>query len=134
MTEQETLAFHVLMRRKFNHLTDLLKVSQELGGSIDKKDQILVVKFLEERHGILWKLSENKDEISKALEEVLEKDGRPERKRIRSLLHGRGEPLNKKEEALKAQSFEAEKLYQEVLELDQRLNRHLANQAKASHS
>lgn len=120
------------MRRKFNLLDDLMKESQELGIGIDKKDQVSVVNSIQERHGILTKLATLQEEITETLHKIGVNEGKVEKKRVTLLLRGRGSPLNKKEEALLNQAVEKEKRYHEVLELDERLNRHLKTHAKAN--
>lgn len=121
MTEKETLNLHILLRKKYNLLTEMSEVTQRIGESIDRKDQVVLVKYLSERHGILHKLTVIQGEIKASYEN----ESKDEIKRIKALLKGKGHG-NDKEEALRKQALAVEEVYSQVVELDKRVNVRIA--------
>lgn len=121
MTEKEILNIHVLLRKKYNLLSEMSEVTQHVAESIDRKDQVVLVKFLTERNGILHKLTLIQGEIKASYENESKEDI----KHIKALIQGKGQG-NDKEEALKKQAIANEELYRQVVELDKRVNMRIA--------
>lgn len=121
MTDQETINLHVLIRKKYNLLREMEVMTQQIGESIDRKDQVVLVKMLAERHEILRKLAIIQEEINGSYEN----ESKEEAKRIKNLIRGKGTG-NEKEEALKKEAIATKEIYQQVVALDKRVNTRIA--------
>ncbi len=124
MTEQETLKLHVLIRKKYNLLNETYDLTKHVAESIDRKDQVTLVRFLSEREEALRQLTLLKEEIDASYGN----EAKPERKRIKALIQGKGEGNDNKEEALRKQAISTRELYDKVVELDKRVNVRIAGE------
>lgn len=123
MTEKDILDVHVLVRKKFNLLGEVMELSRQLGESIDRNDQVSVRMILGMRQEPIEKLEALKIQMT----ETLGKHPKPEEKHLRKVLSG-GKTDNKAEEALKNQAKATKQLLEQVLELDERINKKIAGE------
>lgn len=121
MTEKEVLDVHILERRKFNLLTEVLDLSKQIGESMDRNDQVSLRMLLGMRQEPILKLSKLKEEIAQRLDAFPPE----EKKHMREVLAGKTSS-NKPEEALMNQALATEKLLSEVIVLDKRINKRIA--------
>ena len=121
MTKSEWLDLTVLERKKYNLLSEVLDVSQQMGEALDRGDDVSVRMLVAMRQEPILGL----EEIKQAADARLESLSPADRERARALREGAA-PQGAEEESYRAQAGSARRLLERVLELDQRLNRRLA--------
>lgn len=121
MTDKTLIEVHILMRKRFNLLTEVFQLTQQMGDSIDRKDQVTMVSFMEERQEALRQLSLIREDVNEYLAQESQKD----RIHLKKILAGKVS-TNSKEEALKNQVLSSKELLRKIVELDKRLNQRVA--------
>lgn len=117
MTDEELLSYHVLARRKFNLLTEVLEISKEMGQAMDRSDQTSLRKLLVARNEPIEKL----DQLEKDLENTRLSFSGEDRAHLKAIMKGEAQN-NPKEIALCRQMQDTLALLKEVIELDARIN------------
>lgn len=121
MTKSEWLDLTVLERKKYNLLSEVLDVSQQMGEALDRGDDVSVRMLVAMRQEPILGL----EEIKQAADARLESLSPADRERARALREGAA-PQGAEEETYRAQTGSVRRMLERVLELDQRLNRRLA--------
>lgn len=125
MTDKDVLDVHVLVRRKFNLLNEVLDISKQMATSLDRHDESSLRMLLAQRHDPIEQLEGLKTQIEDKINEFSPK----ETAHLWKILAG--EAANTKaEEALKKQAVATATLLDEVLALDKRINQGINNQNK----
>ena len=109
MTKSDWLDLTVLERQKYNHLSELMDLTRQLGEAIDRGDEVSVRILVSMRNDPLVGL----EELKKATQLRTEALSGEERVRENEILY-----VN--------QAGSARRLWERVVELDQRLNRRMA--------
>lgn len=121
MTDSDLMAVHILVRKRYNLLSETLELSKQIGESMDRKDQVTMVKFLEERHESLRQLAILKAEV----QTIMEGETAANRRHLKSILAGKAFETPK-EEALMKQAIAATDLLKQVIQYDKRINTRIA--------
>lgn len=121
MTKSEWLDLTVLERKKYNLLSEVMDVSQQMGEALDRNDDVSVRMLVAMRQEPILRLEEIKQAGSARLESLSPAD----RERARALREGAA-PQGAEEETYCTQAGSTRRLLERVLELDQRLSRRLA--------
>lgn len=128
MTDKEVLDLHVLERRRYNLLLEVLQLSKDIGESIDRNDQISLRSLLVERHEPIEKLEGMKGCFANTLAELPPEEA----KHLREVLGGR-DSKTKAEEGLKNQANTNKELLDQVLTLDKKINQRIAGEDSIYH-
>lgn len=123
MTDKEILEIHILERKKFNLLNEVLDLSKQIGQSMDRNDQVSLRMLLGLRQEPIEKLEELKIQLAS----VVKSYPTEEAEHLKKVLGGRASN-NKPEEALKNQALATKKLLEQVLALDERINRKITGE------
>ncbi len=110
MTEKEVLDFHVLERKKFNLLSEVMDLSKQIGQSVDRNDEVTVRMLLGLRQEPIAKLDTLKSTLAEKMGQLPE----DEMLHMREVLGGR-DSKSKAEEGLRLQALETSKLLSQVL-------------------
>lgn len=121
MTKGEWLDLTVLERKKYNLLSEVMDVSQQMGEALDRGDDVSVRMLVAMRQEPILGLEELRQTAAARLEGLAPED----RERAKALREG-ASPQGEEEESFCTQAGNARRLLERVLELDQRLNRRLA--------
>lgn len=121
MTKNDWLDLTVLERQKYNHLSELMDLTRQLGEAIDRGDEVSVRILVSMRNDPLVGL----EELKKATQLRTEALSREERERVEELNSG-ASPEDENEILYVNQAGSARRLWERVVELDQRLNRRMA--------
>lgn len=121
MTKSDWLDLTVLERQKYNHLSELMDLTRQLGEAIDRGDEVSVRILVSMRNDPLVGL----EELKKATQLRTEALSREERERVEELNSG-ASPEDENEILYVNQAGSARRLWERVVELDQRLNRQMA--------
>ncbi|MCI9555821.1 MAG: hypothetical protein HFF53_02610 [Lawsonibacter sp.] len=121
MTKSDWLDLTVLERQKYNHLSELMDLTRQLGEAIDRGDEVSVRILVSMRNDPLVGL----EELKKATQLRTEALSREERERVEELNSG-ASPEDENETLYVNQAGSARRLWERVVELDQRLNRRMA--------
>ncbi len=121
MTDQQIMAYHVLVRRKFNLLTQVLDISKEMGLAMDRNEDANVRKLLLDRSEPIQKLEELDGEMRSTRESMDEKA----RIKLKAVVAGVSYD-SPKEVALYKEVSNMTALLQEVIALDARMNRRVS--------
>lgn len=121
MTKGDWLDLMVLERKKYNCLSEVMDLSQQMGEALDRNDDVSIRLLLALRQDPVLQLEELKRSID-AKEESLPTE---ERERVSALASGAA-PRGELEENYAKQAGAARRLLERVVELDQRLSRRLA--------
>lgn len=124
MTKGDWLDLTVLERKKYNCLSEVMDLSQQMGEAMDRNDQVSVRMLLSMRQDPILQLEELKRSIQMKQESLPPED----RKRLAGLL-AEAAPENEAEESYARQAGAVRRLLERVIEVDQRLNRRLAGDA-----
>ncbi len=124
MTDKEIVDFHVLERKRYNLLKEVLDLSKQLGDSIDRNDQVTMRMLLSMRQDPISKLEKVKEEIDAVLGSL----SQIEQDQFQRMLAGVNQAETKAEQALQAQSLETVAVLNEVLALDKRINQRVAGE------
>ena len=121
MTKNDWLDLTVLERQKYNHLSELMDLTRQLGEAIDRGDEVSVRILVSMRNDPLVGL----EELKKATQLRTEALSREERERVEELNSG-ASPEDENEILYVNQAGSARRLWERVVELDRRLNHRLA--------
>ena len=121
MTKSDWLDLTVLERQKYNHLSELMDLTRQLGEAIDRGDEVSVRILVSMRNDPLVGL----EELKKATQLRTEALSREERERVEELNSG-ASPEDENEILYVNQAGSARRLWERVVELDRRLNRRMA--------
>ena len=121
MTKSDWLDLTVLERQNYNHLSELMDLTRQLGEAIDRGDEVSVRILVSMRNDPLVGL----EELKKATRLRTEALSREERERVEELNSG-ASPEDENEILYVNQAGSARRLWERVVELDQRLNRRMA--------
>ena len=121
MTKNDWLDLTVLERQKYNPLSELMDLTRQLGEAIDRGDEVSVRILVSMRNDPLVGL----EELKKATQLRTEALSREERERVEELNSG-ASPEDENEIVYVNQAGSARRLWERVVELDQRLNRRMA--------
>lgn len=123
MTKSEWLDLTVLERKKYNLLSEVMDVSQQMGEALDRSDDVSVRMLVAMRQEPILHLEEVRQVAAARLEGLAAED----RERVGALREGAA-PQGTDEEAYCTQAGNARRLLERVLELDRRLSRRLAGE------
>lgn len=123
MTKSEWLDLTVLERKKYNLLSEVMDVSQQMGEALDRSDDVSVRMLVAMRQEPILHLEEVRQAAAARLEGLAAED----RERVGALREGAA-PQGTDEEAYCTQAGNARRLLERVLELDRRLSRRLAGE------
>lgn len=123
MTKSEWLDLTVLERKKYNLLSEVMDLSQQMGEALDRSDDVSVRMLVAMRQEPILRL----EEVKLAMETGVEGLTPEGRARVAALREGEP-PLDENEAAFQNQAGTARRMLERVLELDQRLNRRLAGE------
>lgn len=121
MTKGDWLDLTVLERKKYNQLSEVMDLSQQLGEAMDRNDQVSLRMLLSMRQDPIVQLEELKQSIDRKQDSLSPE----ERERLAALRAG-AEPLGEEEISYASQAGAARRLLERVIALDQRLNSRLA--------
>ena len=121
MTKSDWLDLTVLERRKYNLLSEVMDLSQQLGEALDRNDDVSVRLLVSMRQDPILRLEEIKAAIG------AKRDSMPpeEWERVNDL-NGGAQPRDEDETVYLNQVGSVRRILERVLELDQRLNRRMA--------
>lgn len=123
MTDKDVLDIHVLERRKYNLLVEILEHSQQMGTAMDRNDETTFRMVLAMRQEPIGKLEGLKTEIADKLGALT----KTEQVHMRKVLAGKTSST-KPEEALKLQGIATAEILEKVLVLDSRLNKRISGE------
>lgn len=121
MTRSEWLDLTVLERKKYNLLSEVMDVSQQMGEALDRGDDVSVRMLVAMRQEPILRLEELRPAEASRLESLSPED----RERARALREGAA-PQGTEEETYSTQAGSTRRLLERVVELDRRLSRRLA--------
>ena len=121
MTKSDWLDLTVLERKKYNLLSEVMDLSQQLGEALDRSDDVSVRLLVSMRQDPILRLEEIKAAIG------AKRDSMPpeEWERVNDL-NGGAQPRDEDETVYLNQVGSVRRILERVLELDQRLNRRMA--------
>ena len=111
----------VLVRKKYNSLSEVLDLTRQLGESLDRNDQVAVRMLIAMRQDPLLHLEEAERTAKDRRRSLTEE----EQRRIRSLLKG-AEPQSSEERTFLDQAGKTRRLLERVVELDRRVSLRMA--------
>lgn len=123
MTKGDWLDLTVLERKKYNCLSEVLDLSQQMGEAMDRNDDVSVRMLLAMREDPLLQLRE----LKRAIDAKRESLSPEERERVSALYRG-ADPQGGEETAYHTQAGSVRRLLERVVELDQRLSRRLGGE------
>lgn len=123
MTKGDWMDLAVLERKKYNFLSEVLDLSQQMGNALDRNDDVSVRMLLALREEPLMNLRE----LQAAIEEKKKSLSPEDWERVSALGQG-ADPLGEEETAYRSQAGSMRRLLERVVELDERLNRRLAGE------
>ena len=120
MTRSDWLDLTVLERKKYNLLSEVMDLSQQLGEALDRSDDVSVRLLVSMRQDPILRLEEIKAAIG------AKRDSMPpeEWERVNDL-NGGAQPRDEDETVYLNQVGSVRRILERVLELDQRLNRRM---------
>lgn len=121
MTKGDWMDLAVLERKKYNCLSEVWDLSQQIGQAMDRSDDVSIRMLIAMRQEPLLQLQELKAAIEAKQESLPPEDQR----RVSALKQG-AVPQGEEETAYHNQAGSARRLLERILELDERLNRRLA--------
>ena len=121
MSGNELMDLAVLERKKYNLLSEVMDLSQQLGEALDRSDDVSVRLLVSMRQDPILRLEEIKAAIG------AKRDSMPpeEWERVNDL-NGGAQPRDEDETVYLNQVGSVRRILERVLELDQRLNRRMA--------
>ena len=121
MTRSDWLDLTVLERKKYNLLSEVMDLSQQLGEALDRSDDVSVRLLVSMRQDPILRLEEIKAAIG------AKRDSMPpeEWERVNDL-NGGAQPRDEDETVYLNQVGSVRRILERVRELDQRLNRRMA--------
>lgn len=106
-------------RRVYQRLSEVLDLSRQMAEAADREDPVTVQMFLSMRGEPIQDLSVIKSALQQQREEAA---GTEDGARLAAILDGQDGGSSREEQALAAQVAANRRLYQQVMELDKRLN------------
>ena len=130
MTEKAVMDALVQMKRTGNLLNELEDLTQQLGQSIDRNDQVSTAMLVAMREEPLAKLQAADQALREQLEALPDRD---EAKQLAAMLNGgpAADPANQTQQMLASQVAANNRRLKQVQELDRRLNQRLAREESA---
>lgn len=121
MIDKDVLDIHVLERRKYNLLAEILEFSEQMGAAMDRSDESTFRGVLAMRQEPIEKLEVLKAQIAEKMATLT----KTEQEHLRKVLAGKTSST-KPEEALKLQAISTAEILEKVLVLDSRINKRIA--------
>ena len=121
MTKGDWLDLSVLERKKYNLLSEVSDLTQQMGQAMDRNDDVSVRMLVSMRQDPLLRLQELA-QAAAGKEEALPPE---DRERVLALRKGAA-PQGEEEAAFQTQAGSARRLLERIVELDERLNRRMA--------
>lgn len=121
MTKSDWVDLTVLERRKYNLLSEVMDVSQQMGEALDRNDSVSVRILVAMRQDPLLQLGELKQNLDAKKESLTQE----ERDRLSALGREDVQPDGPEETAYFNQAGITRRLLTRVIELDERLSRRL---------
>lgn len=123
MTKSDWMDLAVLERKKYNLLSEVLDLSQQLGEALDRNDDVSVRLLVSMRQDPILQL----EEVKRALEFKHGSLALEEQERVNAL-NGQDEPADEDEAIYWNQAGTARRMLERVLDADRRLNRRMAGE------
>lgn len=123
MTEAALLDAHVQLKRMYNALAETMDITQQLAEAVDRNDQVAIQMLVSMREEPVEKLRKTRQALDQQREAMEEKD----RERLVRLLSG-GAAERPEEEPFAKQAAVNLRLWQQLRDLDQVLNRKLTRE------
>ena len=123
MTKGDWMDLAVLERKKYNCLSEVWDLSQQMGQALDRNDDVSVRMLIAMRQEPLLQLQELKQAIAVKTGSLSPE----ERERVSALGKG-ASPQGEEETTYHNQAGSARRLLERIIELDERLNRRLAGE------
>ena len=120
MTQGDWLDLAVLERKKYNHLSEVMDLSQQMGEALDRNDQVSLRMLISLRQDPILQLEELQRAINIKRESLPDED----RERLSALLSGAA-PQGEEETTYFNQTGSARRLLERIIQLDERLNRRM---------
>lgn len=120
MTKNDWLDLSVLERKKYNLLSEVMDLSQQLGEAMDRNDDVSVRLLLAMRQEPILKL----EEVQRAVKLKQETLSPEDLERV-AAWNGPSAPKSEEETTYRSQAGSVHRLLKRVLELDERLNRRM---------
>lgn len=128
MTRDDWLELTVLERKKYNYLTEVQDVTQQLAESLDRNDQVSARMLVAMRQDPIRQLAEV-DNGEKVRLSALPEEGRNRAEALR-----RGEPPQGEDERIFAeQAGKTRRLLEQVVEMDRRASIRMAGEQSFYH-
>jgi len=121
MTKGDWLDLTVLERKKYNCLSEVWDLSQQMGQAMDRNDDVSVRMLVAMRHDPLVQLQE----LKQAIDDKTAGLPPEEQERVSALRQGAA-PQGEGESVYCTQAGAARRLLERIVELDERLNRRMA--------
>lgn len=130
MTEKAVMDALVQMKRTGNLLNELEDLTQQLGQSIDRNDQVSTAMLVAMREEPLAKLQAADQALREQLEALPDRD---EARQLAAMLNGgpAADPASQAQQMLANQVAANNRRLKQVQELDRRLNQRLAREESA---
>ena len=123
MTKSDWLDLAVLERKKYNYLSEVWDLSQQMGQAMDRNDDVSVRLLMAMRQEPLLQLQELTQAVSLKTESLSPE----ERERVSALSRGAA-PQGEEENTYHSHAGSVRRLLERIVELDERLNRRLAGE------
>ena len=123
MTEAARLDAHVQLKRMYNALAETMDITQQLAEAVDRNDQVAIQMLVSMREEPVEKLRKTRQALDQQREAMEEKD----RERLVRLLSG-GAAERPEEDLFAHQAAAGLRLWQQLRDLDQVLNRKLTRE------
>lgn len=123
MSGNELMDLAVLERKKYNYLSEVMDLTQQLAETLDRNDQVSVRMLLAMRQDPILHLEEVERTNKLRRRSLAEED----QERVRALLEG-AEPQGSEERTFLEHAGKARRLLERVVELDRRLSLRLAGE------
>ena len=123
MTKGDWLDLTVLERKKYNQLSEVMDLSQQIGDALDRNDQVSLRMLVSMRQDPILQL----EELKRAVAVKLASLSPEEQKRLADLQTGAA-PQGEEETVYAGQTGSVRRLLERVVELDRRLSRRLAGE------
>ena len=120
MTKSDWLDLTVLERKRYNCLSEVWDLSQQIGQAMDRNDNVSVRMLVAMRQEPLLQLQELKRAVDIKKEDLSPED----RERVSALDQGAA-PRGEEETTYRNQAGSARRLLERIVELDERLNRRI---------
>lgn len=123
MTGSEWMDLTVLERKKYNYLSEVLDLTQQLVDSLERNDQVSARMVLAMRQEPVLHLGEMDQACQARLQDLAQED----RERAAALLKG-AQPQSKEEQTFLEQASMTRRLLERVVDLDRRVSLRIAGE------